>query len=405
MRDQWPYLASAFRATVVEGQGQIAERETMTMVRNQLPPVLPKRRPSRRLRIGMVAPVWLAVPPVGYGGIERVVSVLTEGLVAAGHDVTLFAAAGSRTDARLVTPLESPPPLGDLASMTDDLVHCSTAFLRADEFDIIHDHTGMGPALGALLNGCTPVVHTLHGPWTEPARRLLALTDERVHVVAISRAQRADNPLLHCAGVVYNGIDVAAHPFHRVKEDFLVFVGRISAEKRPEVAIEVARRAKLPLVMVIKRTEPAERTYFDEVVAPHLGHDVVVFDQPPHEVKVDLMGRARALVFPIDWPEPFGLVMTEAMACGTPVITRPLGAAPEIVTDGVTGFLCSTEGEMVDAVAAAAELRPEDCRLRVEKLFSAQAMVAGYESVYRAALVSSRRIHHERPRRRIPELA
>ena len=117
------------------------------------------------------------------------------------------------------------------------------------------------------------------------------------------------------------------------------------------------------------------------------------------------MGRARALVFPIDWPEPFGLVMTEAMACGTPVITRPLGAAPEIVTDGVTGFLCSTKGEMVDAVTAAAELRPEDCRFRVEKLFSAQAMVAGYESVYRSALISSRQIGHQGPRQRIPEPA
>ena len=351
----------------------------------------------------MVAPAWFAVPPVGYGGIERVVSVLTEGLVAAGHDVTLFAAAGSRTGARLVVPLQCPPRLGDLASMTDDLVHCTTAFLRADEFDIVHDHTGMGPALGALLIGRTPVVHTLHGPWTESGRRLLALVDGRVHVVAISRAQRADNPQLHYAGVVYNGIDVAAHPFQRAKEDFLLFVGRISAEKRPEVAIEVARRAKLPLVMVIKRSEPAERAYFDEIVAPHLGDDVVVLDQPPHEVKVDLMGRARALVFPIDWPEPFGLVMTEAMACGTPVITRPLGAAPEIVLDGVTGFLCSTESEMVDAVVAATELRPDDCRLRVEKLFSAQAMVAGYEAVYRgAAMADSQR--SEGSHQRIAEL-
>jgi glycosyltransferase involved in cell wall biosynthesis len=117
----------------------------------------------------------------------------------------------------------------------------------------------------------------------------------------------------------------------------LIFVGRISPEKRPEVAIEVARAAKLPLVMVIKRSEPAERAYFDEIVAPLLGDDVTVLDQPPHEVKVDLLGRARALVFPIDWPEPFGLVMTEAMACGTPVITRPLGAASEIVANGITG--------------------------------------------------------------------
>jgi glycosyltransferase involved in cell wall biosynthesis len=377
----------------------------MTMLGNHLAPALPQPRLSRRLRIGMVAPAWFALPPAGYGGIERVVSVLTEGLVAAGHDVTLFAAAGSRTGARLVTPLQHPPPLGDLASMTDDLVHCTTAFLRADEFDIIHDHTGMGPALGALLNDCPPVIHTLHGPWTEPGRRLLALVDDRIHVVAISRAQRAGNPQLHCAGVVYNGIDIDAHPFQRIKEDFLLFVGRISAEKRPEVAIEVARRAKLPLVMVIKRSEPAELAYFDDIVAPLLGDDVVVLDEPPHEVKVGLMGRARALIFPIDWPEPFGLVMTEAMACGTPVITRPLGSAPEIVTDGLTGFLCSTKNEMVDAVVAATELRPEDCRFRVEKLFSAEAMVAGYESVYRAALVSSRRSQHERPRQRIPELA
>jgi glycosyltransferase involved in cell wall biosynthesis len=377
----------------------------MTVIRDHRVPVLPEPQLSRRLRIGMVAPAWFAIPPAGYGGIERVVSVLTEGLVAAGHDVTLFAAVGSRTGARLVTPLPAPPPLGDLASMTDDLIHCTTAFLRADEFDVIHDHTGMGPALGALVNRRTPVVHTLHGPWTEPGRRMLALVDHRIHVVAISQAQRAANPELHCAGIVYNGIDVDAHPFQRAKEDFLVFVGRVSAEKRPEVAIEVARRAKLPLVMIIKRSEPAERAYFDEVIAPHLGDDVVVLDQPPHEVKVDLMGRARALVFPIDWPEPFGLVMTEAMACGTPVITCPLGAAPEIVADGVTGFLCSTKGEMVDAVTAAAELRPEDCRFRVEKLFSAQAMVAGYESVYRSALTSSRRTGHQGSRQRIAELA
>ena len=142
-----------------------------------------------------------------------------------------------------------------------------------------------------------------------------------------------------------------------------------------------------------------------EFVAPLLGDDVVVIDQPPHEVKVDLMGRARALVFPIDWPEPFGLVMTEAMACGTPVITRPLGAAPEIVTDGVTGFLCSTQRQMVDAVAAAAELRPEDCRSRVEKLFSAQAMVTGYEAVYRTALARTGPLGDHAVRQRIAEPA
>jgi glycosyltransferase involved in cell wall biosynthesis len=212
---------------------------------------------------------------------------------------------------------------------------------------------------------------------------------ERVHLVAISQAQRGGNPDLRYAGVVHNGIDLTAHPFRDLKEDFLLFVGRISPEKRPEVAIEVAREAGLPLVMAIKRNEPAERAYFDEVVAPRLGDDIVVLDQPPHEVKVDLMGRARALLFPIDWPEPFGLVMIEAMACGTPVITRPLGAAPEVVTNGVTGFLCSTQREMVAAVDAASGIVPQDCRAHVEERFSADSMVVSYEAVYRAALAGT----------------
>jgi glycosyltransferase involved in cell wall biosynthesis len=205
--------------------------------------------------------------------------------------------------------------------------------------------------------------------------------------------------------MVHNGIDLAAHPFHPVKEDFLIFVGRISPEKRPEVAIEVAREAKLPLVMVIKRSEPAERAYFDEFVAPLLGDDVTVLDQPPHQVKVDLLGRARALLFPIDWPEPFGLVMTEAMACGTPVITRPLGAAPEIVSHGMTGFLCVSQSQMVDAVAAASKLRPLDCRARVEDQFSARSMVAGYEALYHAALASVRPLDARVMQRRIAEPA
>ena len=360
----------------------------MTMSRHNLAPVLsgPRRFEGQRLRIGMVAPVWLPVPPTGYGGTERVVAVLVEGLVESGHDVTLFAAAGSVTRAHLVTPLESPPPLGDPASMSDDLFHTTTAFLHAGEFDIVHDHSGMGPALGAMLTGRTEVIHTLHGPWTALSRRFFGLVHDRVHLVAISHAQRAANPCLRYAGVVHNGIDLTVHPYNPVKEDFLVFVGRISPEKRPEVAVEVARDAKLPLVMVIKRNEPAERAYWDQIVVPRLGDDVLVLDEPPQAVKTDVLGRARALLFPIDWPEPFGLVMTEAMACGTPVIARPLGAVPEVVTDGVTGFLCSTPGRMVDAAAAATELRPEDCRARAEQCFSAQAMAAGYERVYRAAL-------------------
>jgi len=361
----------------------------MNMVCNDPAPMLSRPRPTRssRLRIGVVAPASLPVPPPGYGGTERVVAVLVEGLVERGHDVTLFAPAGSVTNAHLVTPLAAPPPLGDLASVSDDLFHTTAGFLHADEFDIVHDHTGMGPALGAMLTGRTPVIHTLHGPWTALSRRFFGLVHDRVHLVAISHAQQAANPHLRYAGVVHNGIDLTVHRFNPVKEDFLVFVGRISPEKRPEVAVEVARAATLPLVMVVKRREPAERAYWDEIVAPLLGDDVVVLDEPAQSVKADVLGRARALLFPIDWPEPFGLVMAEAMACGTPVIACPLGAVPEVVTDGVTGFLCSTPAQMVDAVRAASELRPEDCRARVEQCFSAQTMAIGYERVYRAALM------------------
>jgi glycosyltransferase involved in cell wall biosynthesis len=366
----------------------------MSTTRQIRPPTVslyPRITPGRRLRIGVVAPPFLTIPPKGYGGIERMVSVLVGGLVAAGHDVTLFAAARSVTRARVVSPLSSTVPLGDPGAPADELYHTTVAYLRAEEFDILHDHTGTGPALGSLLGHHTPVVHTLHGPWTPISRRFLGLVAERVHLVAISQAQRAGNSGVHYAGMVYNGIDLAAHPFRKKKEDFLVFVGRISPEKRPEVAAEVAKRAGMPLVMVVKRSEPAERAYWEQVVAPRLGHDVEVFDEPPEEVKLDIVGRAQAMLFPIDWPEPFGLVMTEAMACGTPVIARAVGAAPEIVADGVTGFLCSSVEEMVESVERTKSLEPEDSRDRVKAYFSAETMVRGYESVYEDVLISSDR--------------
>lgn len=335
------------------------------------------------LRVAVMAPPFFPIPPDGYGGIERVISVLTEGLVGAGHDVTLFAPAGSQTSARLVTPLEKPPPLGDPTSITDELAHVSVAYAHASEFDVIHDHTGIGPPLAAVLHDGPPVVHTLHGPWTPAARRLFAILHEQIHLVAISEAQRAAFSDIHYAGVVANGVDLDHHPFRSEKEDFLVYVGRVSPEKRPEMAVDVARRAGLPLKMIVKCSEPAEQSYWDTVVAPVLGDDIEVFDQPPHELKVDLVGRATAMVFPIDWPEPFGLVMIEAMACGTPVIARPVGAAPEVVVDGVTGFLRWDERGMAEAVRRSADLDPGVCRDHVESRFSARSMVAGYESVYR----------------------
>ncbi len=336
------------------------------------------------MRIAQIAPPWFAVPPTGYGGIELVVSLLADGLAARGHDVTLFASGGSQTKATLVSPLADPPDPALLGNSWFDTFHAVSSYLEiGHQFDVVHDHSGViGPAMGALRGGSPPVVHTLHGPWTEPARRMYSLLDERVHLVAISAAQRADNPDLRYAGVVHNGIDLDAYPLVERKDDFLVYIGRANPDKGPTLAIEVARRAGLPLAMIVKRNEPFERAYWDEIVVPMLHDEVEVFQNVSHEEKADLLGRARAMVFPIQWPEPFGLVMVEAMACGTPVVACPAGASVELVEEGVTGFLRDSLDELVEAVGRVGECRPSACRDRVSAHFSAEAMVAGYERIF-----------------------
>jgi glycosyltransferase involved in cell wall biosynthesis len=193
------------------------------------------------------------------------------------------------------------------------------------------------------------------------------------------------NPAVRTAGVVHNGIDIAAHPFREQKDDFLVYLGRINPDKAPEVAVEVAQKAGLPLTMIIKRSEPEEWEYWHDEVEPLVDDSITVIEQPPHAVKVDLLGRARALVCPINWPEPFGLVFAEALACGTPVITRPFGAAPEIVTPDV-GFLCDDVKDMVEAVDVLSTISPDACRARAVEHFSGDAMVRGYLDVYESVL-------------------
>jgi glycosyltransferase involved in cell wall biosynthesis len=335
------------------------------------------------VRIAEIAPPWFTVPPAAYGGIELVVAQLTDRLVAHGHDVTLFASGGSHTKATLVAPLLDPPDAALLGNSWYDAFHSFSAYEAIDEaFDLVHDHSGIvGPALGALRAG-VPVVHTLHGPWTEPSRRLYHALADHVHLVAISAAQRADNPDIRYAGVVHNGIDVDLYPFVDDKDDFLVYIGRANPDKGPTIAIEVARRAGLPLAMVVKRSEPFERTYWDEIVAPLLHDEVEVYEGISHERKVDLLGRARAMIFPIQWPEPFGLVMVEAMACGTPVVACPAGAAVELVDEGVTGYLRVSIEDLTHAIGMVGNCSPATCRRRVQEHFSADAMVLGYERIY-----------------------
>ena len=335
------------------------------------------------MRIAVIAPVWFAVPPTGYGGIELVVSLLADGLVDAGHDVTLFASGGSRTKAKLISPMSEPPDPRDLGNPWFDAYHALASYLQIEDFDVVHDHSGIaGPVCGALLRGRPPVVHTLHGPWTDQNRPLYSLLAKELHLVAVSDAQRAANLDVPYAGTVHNGIDVSAYPFRAEKEDKLVYIGRANPDKGPKEAITIARRAGLPLLMLLKRGEPPAREYFEHEVEPMLSSDVELFENVTHAEKVELLGRACAMVFPIRWPEPFGLVMTEAMACGTPVITTNWGAAPELVEDGVTGFRRDGEDELVEMVSHVRELDPAACRRRVEALFSGEAMVHGYEAVF-----------------------
>jgi glycosyltransferase involved in cell wall biosynthesis len=336
------------------------------------------------MRIAEIAPVWTTVPPQGYGGIELVVSHLTENLVRRGHDVTLFASGGSATTGTLCSPFAEPPGIGVEDGPAKDLYHATSAFLRAEEFDVIHDHSSVGPWLGAAVDGV--VVHTLHGPWTPWVRRQFALVDGRIHVVAISHAQAAENDDVCYAGVVPNGIDLDAYPLNRDKDDFLLFVGRANRDKGPELAVEVAKRVGMRLVMVVKTMEPHEEAHWRGQVEPRLTGTEEILSEVSHEAKVDLMGRARALVFPIQWSEPFGLVMAEAMACGTPVIATPRGAATEVVSDGHTGWLCAGVDEMVSAIDRLDVISPDDCRARVKEKFSAESMTDGYERLFERLL-------------------
>ena len=335
------------------------------------------------MRIAVVAPVWFPVPPSGYGGIELVVSLLADGLVDAGHDVTLFASGGSTSKAELISPMPEPPDPRELGNPWYDAFHALSAYLQVDGFDVVHDHAGIvGPVCGAMLRGSPPVVHTLHGPWTPQTRLFYGLAGRHVHLVTVCDGQRADNPDVPYLATVHNGIDLDSYAYREKKEDVLVYIGRSNPDKGPKEAINIARRAGLPLQMILKASEPPEREYFEHEIEPLLSSDIELHENVSHQDKVDMLGRACAMIFPIRWPEPFGLVMVEAMACGTPVVTTNWGAAPELVDDGVTGYRRDGDDDLVDAIGLARKLSPAACRARVEELFSAQAMVRGYEAAY-----------------------
>src|SRR5215475_388055 len=339
------------------------------------------------MRIALLSPVWFAVPPSGYGGIEWVVSLLADGLVDAGHDVTLFASGDSRTKAQLDYVFEQAPS-EQIGKSLPELRHALTCFERADDFDVINDHSGPSViSLGGLVE--TPVLHTVHGPLDgDPGRVYEGLTQlaPDVGLISISLNQRLPKPELNWAGNCPNALDLQLYPCHPHRGDYLLFLGRMTAEKGAHRAISVAKETELPLKLAGNKQDPKEHRYYHELVEPHLVDGIEYLGEVTHGEKVELLQNARATLFPIEWEEPFGLVMIESMACGTPVVATRWGAVPEVIDDGRSGIIVDSYTEMADALDRADELDPLELRRYVEEEFSPQRMVRDYVAAYEAAI-------------------
>jgi glycosyltransferase involved in cell wall biosynthesis len=352
------------------------------------------------LRIAQLAPPFESVPPTGYGGTERVVSTLTEELVRRGHDVTLFASGDSRTSARL-TPIVDQAlwhrdrPSNDFSAHQSDIF--GTILDQVDEFDILHSHLDY---LGFPLAMATqrPMLSTLHGRLDAPNLVEIYRAFADLPLVSISNAQRRPLATANWQGTVYHGIELDQFTFNPHRGRYLAFLGRISPEKGLDMAIRVARRAGMPLRVAARpplsfgRGPEVRRDceYFEQVIEPLLSEPgVELIGQVGGAEKDDFLRNAAALLFPIRWPEPFGLVMAEALACGTPVLAFGEGSVPEVIKHGVTGFVCHLEDDLVRAVQRIPELDRHRCRAEAERRFSPEAMADAYESVYAGLLESA----------------
>ena len=339
------------------------------------------------MRIAILSPVWFAVPPTGYGGIELVVSLLADGLVDAGHDVTLFASGDSLTKAELAYVFEQAPS-ELIGRSVPELRHALACYTRAGEFDVVNDHSGMpAAALAGALR--TPVLHTVHGPLDgEPGETYQSIQQlaPQVGLISISLNQRRPKPDLPWAANIPNALDFSLYPCKPHRGDYLLFLGRMSPDKGAHRAIAVAMELGLPLKMAGKKAEAKEEQYFTEFVEPHLGHGIEWLGEVSHGKKVELLQNARATLFPIEWEEPFGLVMIESMACGTPVIATRHGAVPEVIEHGRSGLIVDNYREMAAALEEADRLDPLDCRRYVEQHFAPERMVGDYVDAYLAAV-------------------
>jgi len=337
------------------------------------------------MKIAQIAPLAEAVPPRLYGGTERIVSYLTEELVRQGHQVTVFASGDSRTRAELVAcarkALRLDPAVRD--TIPHVLMMLDEVRRRAHEFDVLHFHMDLFH-FPTFTDIAGQTVTTLHGRLDLPDLEPFYRRFRDFPLVSISNDQRGPLPDAHWAGTVYHGLPLELHRFVPTTDrGYLAFLGRISPEKRPDRAIEIARRAGLPLRIAAK-VDNADRAYFERQIEPLLADPIVEFVGEIGDAdKSDFLGNARALLFPIDWPEPFGLVVIESMACGTPVIAFARGSVPEIVEDGVTGFVVHNIEEAVRAVRRVTELDRREVRHRFEQRFSAGRMASDYLEIYR----------------------
>ncbi|MCB9667354.1 MAG: glycosyltransferase family 4 protein [Myxococcales bacterium] len=341
------------------------------------------------LRIAQVAPLFESVPPKLYGGTERVVSYLTEELVRQGHEVTLFASGDSITQAKLIAPCERALRLDDrvVDHMSRHILMLELLARRASAFDIVHSHIDYLP-FPVYRRLSIPTVTTLHGRLDLPELADIFAEFSDAPVVSISMSQRQPLPQAHWVGNVDHGLPDDLYTFHPKAGEYLAFLGRISPEKRVDSAISLAIAENLPLKISAK-IDQVDATYFETVIKPMLDHPLIEFlGEIGDSEKDGFLGNALALLFPIDWPEPFGLVMVEALACGTPILARCRGSVPEIMESGTTGFVYETEAEGQSALRNIRAIDRRACRKAFEQRFTARIMAQNYLEIYRALLES-----------------
>ncbi|MBO1268084.1 glycosyltransferase family 4 protein [Arthrobacter cavernae] len=339
------------------------------------------------MRIGLIAPPWLPVPPTGYGGTEAVVHALATSLAAAGHRVVLAAASDSTCPVERIDGF-APAKRAEMGETSSELPHVIRAYEELADVDIIHDHTLAGPLYRHRPTEI-PVVCTIHSAMTPTLRPVYKAMSRDVSLVAISQHQAGSAPEVKISRVIHHGIDPSAVPLGAGTGGYACFLGRMAPDKGVVEAIMVARLAGIKLKIAAKMSEKAELDYFHAAVAPLLGADEEFVGEVDLKGKLALLGDAIALINPLQWDEPFGMVMIEALAAGTPVVAIPRGSAPELIEHGVTGFLAAGTDELARCLQRAADLDRRGCRAAVETRFSADLMARRYAALFEDVLAGT----------------